>query len=222
MSTLLGTMSIAMSGMEAQQAGLDTTTNNLANLNTPGYARERPLLQESDPVTIDGIGYGTGVSLQGIESLRDNIVELQINAETQQQGRSQSLVNGLTQVQSLFSSATSGIGEQMSNFFQSLNSLSTNPSDLTLQAAVLTAAQELASSFNTTANRLASQRSALDQNIQPIVSQVNQISEQIASINQKLSGTGAAAQNNASLLDQRSNLIQQLSGLIDVSVLNDG
>ena len=90
MSSLLGAMSIAMGALQAQQAGLATTTNNIANLNTPGYTRERPVLQEADPVLNNGIAYGTGVKLQGIEGLRDSILNLQIDNETQQQGQSQS------------------------------------------------------------------------------------------------------------------------------------
>jgi flagellar hook-associated protein 1 FlgK len=86
MSSLLGVMSVAMSGLEAQQAGLETTSNNIANLNTPGYTREQPIPQESDPIIDNGIAYGQGVKLQDIESLRDSILQLQINNETQQQG----------------------------------------------------------------------------------------------------------------------------------------
>ena len=134
MSSLLGTMSIALGALEAQQAGLQTTTNNIANQNTPGYTRERPILEESSPVIQNGMVLGNGVDLKGIQSLRDSILELQIGDETQQQGKFQTLVNTMSQVQTLFPDDTTGIGQQISNFFQSLNSLSTDPSDVTAAA----------------------------------------------------------------------------------------
>lgn len=141
MSSLLGTMSIAMGALEAQQAGLQTTTNNIANLNTPGYTRERPVLQEADPIIQNGKAYGDGVKLQGIESLRDSILGLQISNETQQQGRSQAYISAMSQAEILFPDDSSGIGQAISAFFQSLNSLSTNPSNLPLRQGVLSAAQ---------------------------------------------------------------------------------
>ncbi len=222
MSSLLGIMSIAMGGLEAQQAGLDTTSNNIANLNTPGYTREQPVLQESDPIINNGIAYGQGVTLQGIESLRDSILDLQINNETQQQGQSQAYVNAMNQVQMLFPDDTSGIGQGISNFFQSLNSLSTDPSNLALRQSVLSAAGGMASAFNSAANQLNAQRSSLDQNVEQTVGEINQITQQIAGINTQLAKLSSTAQGYGSFLDQRDNLVQKLSGLIDVSVINDG
>jgi flagellar hook-associated protein 1 FlgK len=222
MSSLLGAMSIAMGALEAQQAGLATTTNNIANLNTPGYTRERPVLQEADPVLNNGIVYGTGVKLQGIESLRDSILNLQIDNETQQQGQSQAYVNAMSQAQTLFPDDTSGIGQQISSFFQSLNSLSTDPSNLALRQSVLSAANNLTSAFNSAATQLSAQRSSLDQNVEQATGEVNQITQQIADLNQKLAALSNTSQGYGSFLDQRDNLVQKLSGLIDVSVINDG
>ena len=222
MSSLLGVMSIAMGALEAQQAGLETTTNNIANLNTPGYTRERPVLQEADPIVQNGMAYGDGVKLQGIESLRDSILGLQISNETQQQGQAQAYVNAMSQAQALFPDDTSGIGQAISSFFQSLNSLSTDPSNLALRQSVLSAAGAMASAFNSSASELGSQRSSLDQNVEQSVGEINQITQQIADINRKLARLSSTSQGYGSFLDQRDNLLQQLSGLIDVSVISDG
>lgn len=222
MSSLLGTMSIALGALEAQQAGMEAATNNIANLNTPGYTRQRPLLEEADPVMQNGMALGNGVQLKGIQSLRDSILELQIGNETQQQGKSQALVNAMSQVQTLFPDDTSGIGQQLSNFFASLNSLSTNPSDLTLRQGVLSAANNVAGAFNGAAKQLSAVRGGIDLNVQQTVEEVNQLTQQIADINSKLNQAGGNTQNDGSFVDQRDSLIQQLSGLIDVSVRNDG
>ncbi len=222
MSSLFGTISIALGALEAQQAGLQTTTNNLANLSTPGYSRERPVLEEASPTVQNGIAYGNGVELAGIESLRSRILDLQIGDETQQQAKSQSLVNTMTQVQTLFPMDTSGIGQQISAFFDSVNSLSTNASDLSLRQSVLSAAGNLAASFNTVADNLVQSRSNLDLNVQQDVTEVNQITQQIAALNAKLGQVSNSGADYGSFLDQRNRLIQKLSGLIDVSTLNDG
>lgn len=58
--------------------------------------------------------------------------------------------------------------------------------------------------------------------MQQTVTQINQLTQQIAGLNARLASLGSGAQGYGSVLDQRDNLVQQLSGLIDVSVINDG
>jgi len=117
---------------------------------------------------------------------------------------------------------TSGIGAAISSFFQNLNGLATNPSDASLRQSVLSAANALASSFNQAAGQLNSTRSNLDLNVQQTVQQINQISSEIASLNRKLATTASTGSDYGSFLDQRDALVQKLSGLIDVSVLQNG
>lgn len=222
MSSLISTMWIALGALQAQQAGLQTTTNNVANVNTPGYSRERPILEEAEPVVQDKVVFGRGVELKGIESLRSDLLDLQIGAETQQQGSAQSYVNAMNLVQRLFPDDTSGIGTQISALFQSLNSLSTNPSDLTLRQSVLTAAKNMASGFNSAATQLNNIRASVDGNVQQQVEEVNQISHQIAVLNKKLSAGSSTGQEYSTFLDQRSALIEKLSGIIDVAQISDG
>ena len=222
MSSLTGTLWVALGALHAQQAGLQTTTNNVANLNTPGYSRQRPILEEADPVLQSGLAIGQGVQIKGIESLRSDLLELQISNETQQQGDAQAYVNCMNQVQTLFPEDQTGIGAQISAFFQSLNSLSANPSDLTLRQSVLTAAGDMASAFNNVATQLTQVRQQLNLQVKQQVQQVNQLSQQIGAINAKLAAVSSAGQEYSSFLDQRSALVQQLAGIIDVSQINDG
>ena len=222
MGSLYSALSISVGSLEAQQAGLETTTNNLANMNTPGYSRQRPILQESDPIVQGRLAFGNGVSLTGIESLRDSLLNVQIDNETQQQSKSQAFVDTMNQVQPLFPMDTSGIGAAISSFFQSLNGLAANPSDSSLRQSVLAAANGLASSFNQAAGQLNSTRSNLDLTVQQDVQQVNQLTTQIASLNRTLATTASTGTDYGSFLDQRDALVQQLSGLIDVSVLQNG
>lgn len=223
MGSLYTALNIAIGSLEAQQAGLETTTNNLANMNTPGYSRQRPVLQEADPLIQGRLAFGNGVNLTRIESLRDSLLNVQIAGEMQQQARSQSFVDTMNQVQPLFPMDSSGIGNAISTFFQSLNGLAANPSDSSLRQNVLAAAKRLATAFAQTASQLNTTRSNLDRNVQQDVQEVNQITSQIASLNRRLaSTTSSTGSEYGSFLDQRDALVQQLSGLIDVSVLQQG
>ena len=219
MSGLNGSLSIALSALSVSQQALATTSNNVANANTPGFSRQRPVLAAGDPVVVGSLTFGTGVVLQKIESLRDPILEIQLNQETQQQSKLDTSLGQLRQIQTQFGSASSGIGADISNFFNSLQQLAPDPSNLALRQSVLTAAGNLATDLNNTAHSLQTQRSNLDLNVVQSVGQVNTLTAQIASVDRQISSLENAHQDASSLVDTRTNLIRQLSGLVDVAVI---
>ena len=85
MSGLLGSLSTALSSLIASQQALETSANNVANVNTPGFSRQRPVMIAGDPVVLGRLSFGTGVVMQKLESLRDPILELRLNQESQTQ-----------------------------------------------------------------------------------------------------------------------------------------
>jgi flagellar hook-associated protein 1 len=217
MSSLLSTMYLATGAMAADQGALEVTGNNVANVNTPGYSREVPDLEESTPVVVGNLTYGTGVSLDKVQSIRDPLLQLRIQQETGQQGQLNAYVTAMNQAQTLFTSGSNDIGTEISNLFSSISQLSTDPSNLSLRQGVLTAASNLASTFNNTASNLNSQRSNLDLNVVQSVQQVNTLTQQIAGLNGQITALQNVGQDASQFVDQRDNLISQLSGLIDVS-----
>jgi flagellar hook-associated protein 1 len=219
MSGLFGSLSIALSSLTVSQQEMAVTANNVANANTPGYSREIPAVAAGDPITIGSLTFGTGVVLQKIESLRDPILEIQLHQETQQQSKLNTELGQLQQIQTQFGSATSGIGADISNFFNSLQQLSPDPTNLALRQSVLTAAGNLATDFNTTAHNLQTQRSNIDQNVVQSVGDVNSLTAQVASVDQQISSVQNAQGDAGTLVDKQTTLIRQLSGLVDVQVI---
>jgi flagellar hook-associated protein 1 FlgK len=219
MSSLNASLATALSGLSAEQGALAATTNNVANANTPGYSREVPVLVSSDPIVVDPLTLGTGVTLQSIESIRDPILESSIQQESQTQGQLNAQVAALQQTQTNFVTSTSDIGTEITNFFNNINQLATSPSDLSVRQGVLTAADNLATSFNTTANSLSQQQTSLDQSVVETVGQINQLTGQIAQLNGQVSDLENAGENAGSFVDQRQQAIDQLSSLVDVSVI---
>lgn len=219
MSGLNGSLSIALSALAVSQQEIATTSNNVANANTPGFSRQRPVLAAGDPVVVGSLTFGTGVVLQKIESLRSPILEIQLNRETQQQSKLDTSLGQLQQLQTQFGSASSGIGADISNFFNSLQQLAPDPSNLALRQSVLTAAGKLATDFNNTAHSLQTQSSNVDLNVVQSVSDVNTLTAQIASVNRQIGSLQNAHLDASTLVDRQTTLIRQLSGLVDVSVI---
>jgi len=223
MATLNTAYSIATGALDADQAALDIMANNTVNANTPGYTNELPQWQANDPVTIDGASYGQGVTMTGPSSQRNLVLEQRIQQQTQLEQGTSARLTALDQLQNIFSTATSSssssssldIGTSISNFFDSLSQLQSNPADNSLRQSVLSAATTLASSFQSASSQLTQQQGALDQQSATIVTQVNSLTQAIAQLNQsisQISPNGDAGQ----LEDQRQYDIQQLSQLIGI------
>ena len=222
MSGLFGSLSIALSGLSVSQQELETSSNNVANANTTGYSRETAVTVPGAPVIYGPLSIGTGVVLEKIQSLRDPILEIQLNQETQQQSSLNSQLEQLQQLQTQFSSSSSGIGADISNFFNSLQQLSPDPTNLALRQAVLTAAGTLATDFNNASNSLQTQGSNLNLSVVQDVGQVNTLTSEIAGVDQQINSLENAHEDASSLVDQQTNLIRQLSGLVDVQVVQTG
>ena len=223
MGTLGSSLNIAVQAMQVDQAALSTTANNIANANTPGYSRQIVDLAEVAPVEYGGLLVGNGVQIQQIVSQRSSLLETQLDQETQQQSQYNAFLASMQQVQTLFNE-TSGTGLQSSitGLFNSLQQLSTNPSSTSLRAGVLTAAQNLAQAFNSTASNLVSIQRNADLSVGQAVSQINSLTAQIAQLNGEINQATSTGQNPGTFLDQRDQLINQLSGLIDVSEISAG
>ena len=219
MSGLYGSLSVALSSLLVSEQALETSANNIANANTPGYSRQRTVLTPGDPVVLGGLSIGTGVLIQKLESLRDPILELRLNQETQNQGQLDASLGALQQIQVGFSGTDSGIGDAITKFFDSLQQLSTDPPNLSLRQAVLTAAGNLATNFNTTSNNLQAQSANLDLNVVQTVDQINVLTTQIAALNKQIANLENVHENASTFVDQRQEAIRQLSSLIDVSII---
>jgi flagellar hook-associated protein 1 len=219
MSSLFGILSTALSSLTVSQDEMAVTANNVANANTPGYSREVPDVAAGAPIAIGNLSFGTGVVLQKIESLRNPILEIQLNQQTQQQGKLSTALAQLQQIQTQFASSTTGIGADISNFFNSLQQLSPDPTNLTLRQSVLRAAGTLATDFNTAAHSLQTQSAGIDQSVISSISQVNVLTAQIADVGHQISVLQNTNGSTGALVDTQTSLIRQLSGLIDVQVI---
>ncbi len=216
MSSLTTSLLIGVQALEAAEGALNATSNNIANANTPGYAREIPQLSEAGQT--DG-GSGGGVSLTGFQSIRDELLNLQIQQQTSQQSGADAQSAILEQLQPYFSS-TSGedIASELSAFSASLASLSANPTDGGVRQGVLSAGQNLADAFNTTASALASAASQANSEVTQSVAAINSLTAQIAQLNPQVNKLLQGGQDGGTLEDQRDQLLQQLSQLTGLSI----
>jgi len=218
--SLGSSLATAVQAMLTDQGALAVTSNNIANVNTPGYTRQVANLEEAPPAQYGNLNFGEGVELTNIQSIRDKILQLRLNQETQAQGKLNTFTNGMNQIQTAFNEASgTGLQSLLSNFFNSLQSLSADPTNAGYRQAVIGAAQSLAAGFRQTATTLVQQQQNADQGVVQTVQQINQLTAQIATLNGEIATTAGAGLNTNSFEDQRAQLITQLSGLVDVQTI---
>lgn len=223
MATISSSLSIISQALDADQQALNVVANNVANANTPGYTEETPDWQENQPISINGVSYGQGVTETGATSERDRVLESRLDQQKQLAASSGSRLTALDTLQALFtpasgsSSSTAGdIGSDITSFFNSFSSLEANPTDNALRQSVLSTAGTLAGDISGAAASLNSQRSALDQEAAGTTSQVNALTGAIAQLNQQIQTTSPNA-DAGTLEDQRQEDLSQLSQLIGIN-----
>jgi flagellar hook-associated protein 1 FlgK len=221
-------LSVGLTGLEADQIGMDTVGQNVSNANTPGYSAESVLFA---PIAVAHTGYagavgapGGGVEVLGIRRLTNTYLQSQSYIEQGLQGSLTAQQSGLQAVQQNFPEpAGNGISSQLTQFWKDWSTLANSPSDSSSQVAVVQDGTTLATSLNETYNSLSSLSQQTVQNIQSTLGTVNSQITQIASLNQSIlaANAGANAGNNgniASLEDQRDQLVSQLSSQIGLRV----
>jgi len=221
MSSIMGSLSIAVRAMMADQGALEVVSNNVANINTPGYARERANLVEEPPVQNGSPIQGNGVALQSVTSLRDRVLELRLDEEEQTKGKLGSYMEVMSQAEVYFNSGSGhDLGGVLNSFFSSLSQLSTDPTSMAYRQQVLQAAQNLAAEVSGDSKSLTTLQSQVDQTVTQQVQQAGQLLTQIAALNRQI-GFNDSDEQNGALIDQRTQLIRNLSQLMDVRVVNN-
>ncbi len=209
MAGLFSTLSMTARALDAQRAGLTVTGQNIANLNTEGYARRALLLAESL------IG---GVEVRGIRARRDLMLDARVRQEIPAEAREAALGESLSVVEAALGRPGESIDARLSAFFDSFSELASDPSSVVARDAVLQQGRLLAGSFNDVASRLAAARRGADEQVRTGVDTLNALATRVARLNVAIGG--AAGGDVEALRDERELVLQQMAELANVAVLH--
>lgn len=211
---------IGRTALNAAQFGLEVTGNNIANVNTPHYSRQRVVFGPGVSVSIGGVPFGSGVSVEGVERIYDPFLGFQTNSAYAAAEDYNLREQIYTRFESLlYPSEESNLGSLMDDFFHAWQDLSLNPSGAPERNVVLARAEELAAAIRGLNRSLESEIDYMNSLLEGYQEEVNRLSREIAALNSEiLRVTGADSPPN-DLLDQRDGLIKELSGYLNVTVI---
>lgn len=217
MSGLLGTLSAVSRALDAQRYGLEVTGQNMANVNTAGYARREVMLSPT-AVAGNADGYG-GVNIDGVRATRDRLLERRLLMEKPAQQREEVIADALKVVDVTIGLPGESLDGKMDTFFNWASQLAADPTSTTLRHEFVSAGERLASGFRQMVERLTAASRDADANIRSAVDETNRLATQIASLNAGIGGLSGVQATNEGLLDKQRVLIDQLAGVIDIDVI---
>ncbi len=210
MSNLLASLSVTSNALDAFDLALETTQNNVANAQTPGFAAQRQTF-EADAFNLPAGEVG-GVSPGVVVSARDQFAEQNVHTQNMLLGAATQDVGSLTQLQNLFPvSGTGGIATALNGLYSSFSAWAETPTDSNARQNVLNNAATVASAFQTTAQGLAQFTQTTNDQIGQTVTNINRIAAQLTADNQEIqNGNGSDAGLDANIhntLDQLSQYV---------------
>ncbi|QJU57428.1 flagellar hook-associated protein FlgK [Sphingomonas sp. AP4-R1] len=208
-------LSTALTGLSASQAGLRSVSNNIANVNTPGYARE--IATQSTAVTAGRIG---GVAVGEPTRVADRFLEGTVYSRAGEAGRSDVSLSYYDQLQALLGKPgdTFGLPARLNAIMASAAEMTGSADATSATATFLGNAQDAITSLHQTADSIAAMRADIDTGISNTVGRINDLLKQIDGLNDDVARLSAFGKSTSGVDDQRLTALQELSGLMSVTV----
>jgi flagellar hook-associated protein 1 FlgK len=207
-----GLFGIARSALLTHQTSLQVVSQNVANAETPGYSRQRPLLSSSLPVRMPYGNIGTGVQFDGIERQRDVLLDASFRSAATLLGESQYRQNALSQIEDIFGEPSdAGMAAALDQFWSAFSDLSALPGSVAAKAVVQQRGRQLAQLFNDYDTRLTQQRTQTTTRLDATVDTINQLATQVAELNGRITTAEAGGSVASELRDRRDLLLDDLA-----------
>jgi flagellar hook-associated protein 1 FlgK len=207
---------IGLSALLAQQRALATTSNNVANANTPGYTRQRTELVERPAEQMGSDFVGTGVNTGLNRRITDNLMLEQVRTASAGSKRADALADLATTLDNLLGSDDTGLNAALQSFTNAVQGVANDPSSLTARQALLSEAGSTVSRFKGLDQRISTIGDELRSRVSADADQITSLGASIADMNKQVLAAGLNPPPD--LLDKRDQMLEDLSGLVQVSV----
>ena len=214
---------ISVSALQAFQAAINATSNNVANASTPGYDKETATLTEALPQSNGAISVGSGVVVSGVTRAFSQTAANQLNTSQSALGQLNAMQGYSAQIDNLFGTTAGGLSTSLQNYYNAWSNVANAPTSTASRQSLLSQAQSVASSFQNTSTQLNNLNNDVNSRISADVAQINSITASISALNKQIVvGTAqAGGQPPNGLLDQRDQLLSKLSQVIGFTTTTD-
>ena len=211
-------LAIGSGAVNAYRQALSTTSNNIANTNTPGYTRRSLSVSESFPVQEGIFSFGTGAQATSVGRAYDEFIERSLRDSTSDLKVNEPVIEFANRIVDLIATETGSLANAMDDFFNAAEQLSTDPRSDALRRDFLSSGELIAARFNELSVQIDKISEDSEINFRREVDELNALSEQLLKVNQQLNRKHSIDKQPPSLLDQRDNLLREMSELVKLGV----
>ncbi|MDD5247938.1 MAG: flagellar hook-associated protein FlgK [Rhodocyclaceae bacterium] len=215
-------LNIAVTGLNAAQANLQTTSHNIANASTPGFNRQSAVQSTQTPELTGSGFFGQGTDVTTVVRAYNKFMSDQVASTQAQSSQLQTYSDQIAQIENLMSDPTVGLTPGITGFFDGVNAVAADPSSAAARQSMLSSAQSLVARFQDMDQQLAQVNGGVNSQIVSETTTINSLAGQIAAMNQSIATTEAAGpgQQANDLRDQRDQLVAQLNSHISTSIVS--
>lgn len=206
--------------LQAKRA-LGVTGNNISNVGTDGYSRQRIALEARDPLQRGDVFLGQGSRFVGVERNASDFINAQVRLFSGSFNRIDAESRYLSRLEQVVGTGANSVGSAIQRFFDATQELASNPAGIPERQALIGEARALITQSEAIDRTLQELGSELNANIQASIDEVNQLASNIASLNGRLRDLASASPGGApnDLLDRRDLWLRELAGKLDIDVL---
>lgn len=219
-STFFG-LHIAASGLRAANAALNTTANNISNVNTTGYSRQEVKQEANDPLRVFATYgcAGAGVNTIAIERIRESFYDTKFRDNETKLGEYDTKAYYCKMLEEyLTDDGKTGFKSVYDQLGVTLQEITKNSSSTSTKAQFVAAAKSLTDYFNNMYGDLQNMQADVNDEIKIRVDHINSIAQDLATINKQINTIEITGTTANELRDKRDNLIDELSAVVDVDV----
>ena len=220
-STFFG-LTIASSGLSAYQIALNTTANNISNVQTDGYSKQQTNRVASDALRVyQKYGaVGTGVTTISITQLRNQYYDNKYWYNQSSVGLYETKLNYMQQIENYYidDDSAKGFSTILNTMFNALDTLKNQSGNTDARQQFIGSAQNFATFFNATYQGLSEIQNNANEEIKSTVANINSIAEKIANLNKQINVIEVQGGYANELRDQRALLIDELSEIVPTEV----
>ena len=206
-------LQIARSGIQTSSTLLQTSSNNIANVNTQGYIQER--------VEVGASEYG-GVGRADVERVVSEFALRQMRRDTATHSYYEQFYNESIRVDTLFGGTANSIATAMDGFFARLQSAADDPSSIAARQLVISEAEGMLGTFQTLNGLVLDQSTTVNEQLDIFTNETNSLIQNIAKLNKSISSLSSANSiaNQNALQSQRDEALRELAELVEINTLD--
>lgn len=221
MGGLLSALNAGKTSLHTSQKAIEIVGNNIANVNTEGYSRQRAELKQIPSIVFGGFFVGQGVAVSNVRREHDIFITRQLQEKSISFGEENGRSLPMRELERVFNISGENLASEMCRFFDSWQKLTTNPSGQVERDMVIQRGQLLGDAFRNTYEEMDVVSGNINNAIVAKIPALNEKLAEVARLNQRIHMVEISGQTANGARDQRDLLIEDISRELGVQTYTD-